>query len=466
MSEFPETCPKCGAAWDPGGERSCWNCGHDLPGAEVVPMPEPDASRRQRGRKASASRPEPGRERQPAPKPVPQVVRLAGVKPERVDWLWPGYLPLGKVATLDGDPDLGKSVITLDLAARVSTGSPMPDGADPVKGAVLLLSAEDGLADTIRPRLDAAGGDPDRVITITGVTDYDLDGKIINRAVELPRDLPHVEQVITRAEVVLVVVDVLMAYLSGTVNAHRDQDVRRALHPLASMADRTGCCVLVIRHLNKSGGQHAIYRGGGSIGIVGASRAAFMVGADPDDSTGQTRVLAPVKTNLAERPPSLAYRLVPDVLHGCVRVDWQGTTERRAADLLAADDDEARDEKTAAGEAADWLIGFLRDQGAEARSADIKKAARGAGIPERTLQRGRVKARVRIATSGFPATSVWRLPDDYGELSSRAETPSVVPPVPSPSNGATGTTGASNTAGEHGESPALGLATSGEETTP
>jgi len=428
----------CGVLLDPDGV--CRNPEH----ASMAP------ERREPERRRARSRPEP--ERQPAPKPVPHVVRLAGVKPERVDWLWPGYLPLGKVATLDGDPDLGKSVITLDLAARVSTGSPMPDGAQPVKGAVLLLSAEDGLADTIRPRLDAAGGDPGNVITITGVTDHDLDGKAITRPVELPRDLPHVEQVITRGGVVLVVVDVLMAYLSGAVNAHRDQDVRRALHPLATMADRTGCCVLVIRHLNKSGGQHAIYRGGGSIGIVGASRAAFMVGADPDDSSGQTRVLAPVKTNLAERPPSLAYRLAPDELHGCVRVSWLGTTERRAGDLLAADDDEARDEKTAAGEAAEWLIGFLHDQGTEARSADIKKAARGAGIPERTLQRGRVKAKVRIRTSGFPPTTVWYLPDDYGELPSRPEQAPFVPTMPNPSNGAIGTNGGSDPTGKHGES--------------
>jgi hypothetical protein len=437
----PGDCPVCKTALDPDG--TCFS------GCDVEP-----ARQQARRRKPAPARRDGNREAPDAGKAA-RVVRLAAVKPERVDWLWPGYLPLGKVATLDGDPDLGKSVITLDIAARVSTGSPMPDGAEPVKGAVLILSAEDGLADTIRPRLDAAGGDPAQVITITDITDHDPDGKIINRPVELPRDLPQVGQVVSRGRVVLVVVDVLMAYLSGTVNSHRDQDVRRALHPLAVMAERTGCCVLVIRHLNKSGGQHAIYRGGGSIGIVGASRAAFMVGADPDDPAGQTRILAPVKTNLATRPPSLAYKLVPDDLRGCVRVDWLGVSERRAADLLAADDDEARDEKTAAGEAAEWLIGFLRDQGTEARSADIKKAARGAGIPERTLQRGRVKAKVRIRTSGFPPTTVWYLPDDYGELPSRPEQAPFVPTMPNPSNGAMarmeGLTRPANTESHHGQ---------------
>lgn len=397
----------------------------------------------------------------------PQVIRLADVKPEHVEWLWQRYLPRGKLVVLDGDPDQGKSAVSLDLAARISAGSPMPDGAEPVSGAVLILSAEDGLADTIRPRLDAAGGDPAQVIAITEIPAAAENGQPAAgnrqpaagnrqpaaRPVAIPGDLPAIEKVITRNGVVLVIVDVLMAYLDGTVNSHRDQDVRRALYPLAAMAERTGCCVVVIRHLNKSGGQHAIYRGGGSIGIVGAARAGFMIGADPDDPTGRTRVLAPVKCNLAQRPPALAYRLLADELHDCVRVEWLGVSDHRAADLLAADDDEARDERTAAEEAAEWVIGYLRDQGSEARSADVKKAARSAGIPERTLQRGRVKARVRITTSGFPATSIWRLSDDYGELPMRSKQAPVVPVAPSPSAGTAGTTGAASDAAEYGELP-------------
>lgn len=383
------------------------------------------------------------------------VIRLADVEPERIDWLWPGYLPRRKVVVLDGDPDQGKSAVTVDWAAKISTGSPMPDGTEPVKGAVLILSAEDGLADTIRPRLDAAGGDPAQVITIIAMPAISGDGNgtrhETTRPVVLPDDLDAIEQVITAHGIVLVIIDVLMAYLSGEVNSHRDQDVRRALHPLAAMAERTGCCVLVIRHLNKSGGQHAIYRGGGSIGIVGAARAGFMIGTDPEDA--RKRVLAAVKCNLAERPPSLAFRLVADELHGCVQVEWLGTSARRAADLLGEDDDEARDDKTAAEEAAEWVAGFLADQAdREAASAEVKKAARAAGIPERTLQRGRVKAKVRISTSGFPPRSVWTLPG-HAEQPPRAESPPYVPTVPSPSDGTVGTNRGSGAAGEHGELP-------------
>jgi hypothetical protein len=285
----------------------------------------------------------------------------------------------------------------------------MPDGAEPVKGAVLVLSAEDGLADTIRPRLDAAGGDPDRVITITEIAALTEDGEPVTRPVSLPGDLPAIRQVITRNRVVLVIVDVLMAYLSGTVNSHRDQDVRRALHPLAVMAGQAGCCVLVIRHLNKSSDQHAIYRGGGSIGIVGAARAAFMVGADPEDETGSTRVLAAVKCNLARRPPALAYRLAGDAVNDCVRVQWLGPSDRRAADLLAASDDAAREERGEHNEAADWLQDYLTDHGGEAEWKDIRKAARADGIAERTLQRSHRKAGVVISRRGFGQGSVWSL---------------------------------------------------------
>ena len=340
-----------------------------------------------------------------------RVIRLSEVEPERVEWLWPGYLPLGKLVILEGDPDMGKSVITVDLAARISTGSLMPDGAEPAKGAVLILSAEDGLADTIRPRLDAAGvGDPAEVITITGIPVTE-DGETAYRPVVLPHDLPAIEQVITRNGVVLVIVDVLVAYLGGEINTYRDQDVRRALHPLAAMAERAGCCVVLLRHHTKSGGQHAIYRGGGSIGIIGAARAGFMVGTDPADPSGQTRVLAPVKTNLAKRPRSLAYRLAE--ADGCVRVEWLGPSDRRAADLLT--DDQARDEQTDRDEAADWLTGYLKDHGSEDRAGDIIKAAAKDGIAQHTLQRARRRAGVITAKASFGGGWVWRLDPSEGD---------------------------------------------------
>jgi hypothetical protein len=339
------------------------------------------------------------------------IIRLADVEPERVRWLWPGYLPLGKLVVLDGDPDQGKSAITLDWAAKVSTGSPMPDGGEPVKGAALILSAEDGLADTIRPRLDAAGGDPAQIITITEMSAVTEDGQPITRPVAIPRDLPAIENVITRNGVVLVIVDVLMAYLDGSVDSYRDQDVRRALYPLAMMADRTGCCIVTIRHFTKSG-TRAIHRGGGSVGIGGAARAGFMVATDPDDD-GDTHVLAPVKLNLAKHPPALAYRLDEDEARGCVRVTWLGESGQTADALLADSDSE---ERTDQDEAVEWLTGYLIDRGSEAGARDIIKDGARDGFHERTLQRARRKAkdpRITTGKAGMRGGWVWRL--DYTE---------------------------------------------------
>ncbi len=341
------------------------------------------------------------------------IIRLADVEPERVRWLWPGYLPLGKLVVLDGDPDQGKSAITIDWAAKISTGSPMPDGAEPVKGAVLILSAEDGLADTIRPRLDAAGGDPAQVITITEMSTVTEDGERITRPVAIPRDLPAIEGVIARNGVVLVIVDVLMAYLDGSVDSYRDQDVRRALLPLAAMADRTGCCVVAIRHFTKSG-TRAIHRGGGSVGIGGAARAGFMVAADPDDDTDHTHVLAPVKCNLAEHPPALAYRLDADEERGCVKVAWLGES-RQTADALLADNG-SEEERSEQDEAVEWLTGYLIDHGSEAGAGDIIRDAAKNGIHVRTLRRARRKARnprVTTGKEGMRGGWVWRL--DYTE---------------------------------------------------
>jgi RecA-family ATPase len=340
----------------------------------------------------------------------PQVVTLSDVTAERISWLWEGRLPLGKIVVLDGDPGVGKSSLTTEMAGIVSTGKPWPDGSPCPAGDVLILSAEDGLADTIRPRLDAAGADTTRIHALTAITAEDADGRPLSRPPVVPADLALIKQIITTRGVRLIIIDVLMAYLSSQVNSYRDQDVRRALHQVAALAEDTGACVVIVRHLNKSNGTNALYRGGGSIGIVGQARAAFIAASDPDDDTGQRRVLAAAKMNIAALPPALAYQLTGDVALGCARVEWLGETGHYARDLLiehTGPDD--TDDRTERDEAADWLIAYLTDNGGEAAPADAKKAARQAGIATRTLERARVRAHVKLRRSGFPAQTVWAL---------------------------------------------------------
>jgi hypothetical protein len=321
------------------------------------------------------------------------VVPLATVAPERVRWLWPGRVPLGKLTLLDGDPGLGKSAVMLDLAARVSRGAAMPDESrsdlDGPAG-VVLVSTEDGLGDTIRPRLEAAGADLSRVVAVTGVP-----GEGTMRLVTLPRDAPRVARAAKELEARLVVIDPLMAYLDPAVNAYRDQDVRRALAPVSLIAEALDAAIVVVRHLNKATEGNPLYRGGGSIGIMGAARSGLVVGPDPDDPTEQRRVLAVVKGNLAAPAPALAYTLetvaveAKDVDATAVRVAWQGTVRHTAATLLgAASEGSEAAGRDARGEAMAFLVTALAD--GPQPVAPLMEAARKAGLAEKTVRRAKV----------------------------------------------------------------------------
>jgi predicted ATP-dependent serine protease len=162
---------------------------------------------------------------------------LSEVAPERVEWLWEGRIPKGKLTVVDGDPGTGKSAMITDLAARVSAGRPMPDGSTGgVAAGVVILSAEDGLADTVRPRLDAARGDPAGVLALT--TKYDDNARDL--LLSLPKDIPLIAQGIERIEAELVTIDPLVAYFGNKTDSHRDQDVRRVLADLAALAECAG----------------------------------------------------------------------------------------------------------------------------------------------------------------------------------------------------------------------------------
>ncbi|MCV7428058.1 AAA family ATPase [Mycobacterium montefiorense] len=333
------------------------------------------------------------------------MTRLADVEPEEVSWHWYGRLPVGKLVTLDGDPGLGKSTLALAIAANITRGGRWPDGSTcEYPGAVLLMSAEDGLADTVRPRLDAAGADVAHVHAIEGVLISEEHGERILRPPNLA-DIEALEEAITRTGARLLVIDVVMAYLPTGTDAHRDQDVRRVLSRLSSLAERTRCTILLLRHLNKAKGGDPIYRGGGSIGIVGAARAGMLVAPDPDDP--DRRILAAVKSNLGPPPESLAYRLIGDGGFGVARVQWEGSTEHTARTLLSALDGD--DEHGAATEAEQWLADYLTEQGA-APSKTVKAAAAKAGIAERTLKRAAKSLPVVVDSRGFPRVTWWEIP--------------------------------------------------------
>ena len=260
-----------------------------------------------------------------APRPSVIITQLSTVEPLALDWLWERYIPAPMITIIDGDPGLGKSLLTIDLIARVTRGSAMPGELPTIahepRGAVL-LSAEDDLARIIVPRLLAAGANLDLAVVVRML---ERDGTTREPLI-CPDDLAAIEEAIAKVRAAIVVIDPLVAYLPANANANRDQDVRRSLSILADLGERSGASIVGVRHLRKAGADNALYRGGGSIGIIGAARAGLLVAPDPDDPTGQQRIIAVTKNNLGPPPPSLAFRLEVGPGEPQPHVIWLGET--------------------------------------------------------------------------------------------------------------------------------------------
>jgi RecA-family ATPase len=266
---------------------------------------------------------------------------------------------------------MGKSLLTIDLIARLSRGDTLPDGkpAGPPRTS-LILTTEDDPADTIVPRARAAGADLNRLVLPR-----------FERTPRFPEDLWALEQLIREAGVELVVVDPLMAFLPRSVSANMDQYVREALTPLTDLAARLRCTILLIRHLTKRQHERAALRGQGSMGILAAVRTCLFAAPHPAESG--LRVLSVAKSNAGRRAPSLGYRIASNP-EGLPVVEWGGVIERTADQLCEKVEDprvRPRDR------AIDWLKRELAN--GPRKAAELHAAAAETGIPERTLRRAK-----------------------------------------------------------------------------
>lgn len=339
---------------------------------------------------------------------APTVVRLSDVRPERVEWLWPGRIALGKLTLLAGDPGLGKSFVTLDMAARVSTGAGWPDrpGERITPGGVVLLSAEDSLGDTIRPRLDAAGANVARIVALEAIRSVGDNGRESARMFDLSRDLLALETAIRSVNGCrLVVIDPVTAYLGG-VDSHKNAEIRGLLAPLGAIAERHRAAVVAVTHLNKASGGPAIYRAMGSLAFAAAARAAWAVSKDKDDP--RRRLLLPIKNNIAPDTGGLAYRIEPLGVDGCPAVAWEHEPiELNADDALAGERDSCGG-RTERDDAADWLRDLLAHGPRPAR--EVEREARDAGYSIATVRRAKAAIGVVSRKPAFGDPWEWTLP--------------------------------------------------------
>jgi putative DNA primase/helicase len=310
---------------------------------------------------------------------------MADIQPEKIEWLWPGRIAIGKQTLIGGEPGLGKSQITAALAAAVTTGGEWPcnEGRAP-RGSVIILSAEDDASDTIRPRLDAASADVSRVHLISAVRQKDGTGR---RSFNLQADLDLLEKAIQRiGDVRLVIIDPVSSYL-GKTDSHKNADVRGTLEPLGDMASRLRVAVTSISHFSKGAGQSAVNSFIGSIAFVAAARAAFIVARDPYNEDPARRLFVQAKNNLAVDSGGLAFRVEQRLVGKDIvasAIVWESERIARTADEILVSAREGRDTP----ERSEAEV-FLRDALATGPrpATEVLAEVENAGLSERTVRR-------------------------------------------------------------------------------
>lgn len=341
----------------------------------------------------------------PTDAPGLQFVCMADVEPEPVDWIWSGRLARRKLTLLAGDPGMGKSQISIDITARITTGSEWPDGKHAAAGSVVILSAEDSAGDTLRPRIEAAGADLNRVEVLKAVSL----GEGKTRTFSLEADLDQLgKKIRSMRDVALVIFDPLTSYM-GKIDSHRTTDVRGMLEPLAKFAETYNVAVLVISHPPKATPSKALHAVTGSLAFVAAARLVFLAIEEPET---ERRLLLAAKNNLGPLAPGLGYRLAQCIVSkGIVasHVVWDSAPVTVTANQALAASGEANRDHGAMQEAKD----LLRDELANGPrpAADIEALAEDRGISTTTLKRARKALKVVSTKPDFEGGWMWRLPN-------------------------------------------------------
>jgi len=332
-----------------------------------------------------------------------ELVPLSSFERCEIRWRWPGWLPVGKLVLLDGDPGVGKSWLTCVIAAALTRGRALPGDVTenyPPIGSVI-FSAEDDAGDTIRPRIEDAGGDPSMVHVL---------GR--DKTLDLTANIARLQANVERYKPALMVIDPINAFVGDSLDTYRDSAVRGMLLPLKVLAEKNDLIILITRHLTKGGRERSIYRGQGSIAYIGAVRSGMLLDYHPDDlplpKNERRRVLASSKVNIAAAPISLVFTLKEG------RFQWLGATPLNDSDLGGSET--SHESRELDQEIEDFLSRTLSE--GPRRSVDVLEEGREAhGFTEKLMRKAQktmnVQA-VRVSKVGGRRGEgdwEWRLPD-------------------------------------------------------
>lgn len=314
---------------------------------------------------------------------------------------------------LAGNPGLGKSQITASLAAVATTGGSWPvDRTRCERGNVVFLSAEDDAADTIRPRLEAAGADLSRVFILDAVVEaFNAEGGEIRRTFNLKTDLTRLGAMLAEiGGAAMIVIDPITAYL-GEADSHKNAEVRALLSPLSDLAAKHGAAIVCVSHLNKSSAGEAMMRITGSLAFVAAARAAFIVARDPENEA--RRLFLPLKNNIGNDQTGLAFAIQSAQVKSPAgqietsRVAWEPDPVSVTADEAMTPQGDP-EERSALDDARQFLLGLLAD--GPVRAGQIKSDADGAGFGWKTIQRAADRLGVERQKDGMKGGWTWKLP--------------------------------------------------------
>jgi len=311
-----------------------------------------------------------------------KIICMEDIEAKEVDWLWYPYIPYGKLTIIQGDPGEGKTTMVLQIVALLTKGEKLPcDDREQKPANVIYQTAEDGLADTVKPRLMAAGADCSRVLVIDECCS------------SLSMTDGRLEQAIKETGAKLLILDPIQAYLGAGVDMHRANEIRPVMKQLGDIAEKYGCAIILIGHMNKANGCKSAYRGLGSIDFQATARSVLIVGRIKDDPS--LRIMAHDKSSLAPEGKPVAFRL--DKESG---FHWEGHFDISVEELLSGD---FKGQKLRTAKA--FLANILEDGNRPQK--EVEAAAQEKGIKAKTLHNA--KQEMEIGSKKIGSQWYWYL---------------------------------------------------------